>query len=376
LERIRVLHCLYRVGSGGVEQRRLSMIKKLDPAVYEQRLICFESIGELENQFVEAGCSVELVGDFKSILDPFPYYNAMKIVQQFKPHIIHGAVFEGVALAAVSGLLGRVPVVIGEETSDPSNRSWKGNSLYRIFAGLCHHMVGVSSAAVDYLTDTARLPPRKVTLINNGVSEKMPVSSDEVQRIRSALGFPSDSFIIGTVGRVLDDHKRISDMIRALALISKTKPNVYLLVVGSGPDESALKRLAKDLGIERNVCFAGYQANPQPFYQMMELFALASAREAFGLVLVEAMFAELPVVATRVGGIPSIVEEGSTGCLVHPSQPAELAASIVNLIDNPSLRQSMGKRGRQRALEHFSADRYIQDVDAFYRRLLAERKVL
>lgn len=376
MEKIRVLHCLETVGSGGVEQTRLSLAEGLDRHRYEQRLICTQALGSLPERFVEARCSITQVGLFKGILDVHPYRRAMNAIKEFRPHIIHGAVYEGVALAAVAGRLSGTRIVIGEETSEPGNRSWKGNTLYRGFAGLCHHMVGVSPAAVDYLTETVSLPRSKVTLINNGVSEKVPISHNKVQSMRSALGLPSDSFVIGTVGRVLDDPKRISDLIRALALISKTKPNVYLLVVGSGPDEATLKCLAKDLGVGRNVVFAGYQANPQPFYQMMNVFALASVREAFGLVLVEAMFAELPIVATRVGGIPSIVEEGNTGYLVRPSQPAELADSIGALIDNPSLRESMGRIGRQRALEHFSADRYVRDVDTLYTRLLAERNLL
>lgn len=376
MSKIRVLHCIYKINSGGVEQRRLTLAKRLDPARYEQKIVCLEALGGLPSQFDEAGCEVSEVGATGSILSANRYIQVLRIIKKYKPHIIHGAVYEGFALAAVSGWVGGVPIVIGEETSNPTNRSWRGNALYRIFASLCCHMVGVSSSAVDYLTATVGLHPNKVSLINNGASERELISTDEVMSLRSALGFSSDSFIIGTVGRVFDDPKRISDLLRALAIISKENANVYLLVVGSGPDEGALKRLAQDLGIVRNVIFVGYQANPQPYYQMMNLFALASVRESFGLVLVEAMFAELAVVATRVGGIPSVVEEGDTGYLVRPCQPKEFASSILKLIDNPSLRKSMGVKGRQRAIEYFSADRYVRDVDALYTDLLLGRNFL
>lgn len=373
---VRVLHALVRLGSGGVEQRRLTLARGLPKQEYEQVVICTDSFGGLPEEFEKSGCKVLEIDQHRRIFDPKPYCQLLKVIKDFNPHIIHGAVYEGVALAAISGSLGRVPVIIGEETSQPSNRSWKGNALYRMFAGLCHHMVGVSPAVVDYLTKTIFLPSDKVTLINNGVAEKAPISVDKVQSMRLEFGFPSGSFIIGTVGRVLDDDKRISDLIRALAIISKSNSSVYLLIVGSGPDEAALKRLAQDFGVAHNVVFAGYQANPRPFYQLMDVFSLASSMEAFGLVLVEAMFAELPVVATRVGGIPSIVEEGNTGYLVPPFQPEALADAILSLIDDHSLRRSMGKRGRKRALEHFSADRYVRDVDALYKRLLIERNVL
>lgn len=376
MKKIRVLHCLETVGSGGVEQRRLSLVRHLDPARYEQHLVCTKAVGGLPQQLEKAGCVIHEVGEFNGIFDRRPYKATLDVVRNFRPHIIHGAVYEGVAQAAVAGRLGRVPVIIGEETSDPENRRWKGHLLYRGLAGLCHHMVGVSPAVVQYLERTIRVPAGKVTLINNGVAEKPPAGQAELTGLRDQFGLPEDSFVIGTVGRLFDDHKRVSDLIRGLSLMLSVRPDARLLIVGSGPDEAALQELAHQLGVSERVVFAGYQADTQPFYQLMNVFALASAHEAFGLVLVEAMFAQLPVVATRVGGIPGVVKEGDTGYLVEPCQPQELARVILGLADDAPMRRSMGDKGRERALKHFSAERYVSDVDKLYQRLLSERKVI
>lgn len=119
--------------------------------------------------------------------------------------------------------------------------------------------------------------------------------------------------------------------------------------------------------------FVGYQANPQPYYALMDVFALASASEAFGLVLVEAMFAGLPVVATRVGGIPTVVAEGETGLLVDPGDPLALANALLKLERSRSLRHDMGAKGRIRALTRFSAERYVADVDRLYQKLASQR---
>lgn len=375
MPKVKVLHCLEKIGSGGVEQRRLSLGKQLDPERYEQHLLCTRAIGGLPELFDRAGCTIHEVGEFNGILDRRPYKAALDVVREIRPHIIHGAVYEGVAQAAVAGRLGRVPVIIGEETSDPDNRRWKGHLLYRGLAGLCHHMIGVSPAVVQYLVRTIRLPARKVTLINNGVAEKPPTGEDELIALRERLELPADSFVIGTVGRLFDGHKRVSDLIRAMPGIVAERPEARFLIVGTGPDEASLRELAQALGVADCVRFTGYQANTQPFYHLMDVFALASAHEAFGLVLVEAMFAELPVVATRVGGIPSVVNEGDTGYLVEPYQPKELARAIGMLADDACLRCSMGEKGRERALKKFSSERYVSDVDELYQRLLAERKV-
>lgn len=371
-ERIRVLHCLETVGSGGVEQRRLSLVRGLSEDVYEQRLVCTKAVGGLPPLFAAAGCRIDQVGVFRHILDTERYRQAIRVAREFRPHIIHGAVYEGVALAAVAGRVGRVPIVIGEETSDPARRRLQGHLLYRLFAALVDHMVGVSPAVHDYLVRQIYVPDKRVSLINNGVAERAAASPEHADAVRARFGLGATDFVIGTVGRLLDYHKRVSDLIHAAVVVRERCPNAHLLIVGDGPDRVKLQQLAFALGAEKFVHFAGYQSDPQPFYAVMDVFALASATEAFGLVLVEAMFSALPVVATRVGGIPSIVVEGQTGELVAPLEPQLLAEKLIQLAGDEAGRREMGRCARMRARAKFSAVRYVSDVDQLYQKLLAQ----
>lgn len=373
MDKIRILHCLETVGSGGVEQRRLTLARQLDGARYEQSLVCTQAMGALPARFAEAGCPLHTVGVFRGVLDREPYRRALRVVREFRPHIIHGAVFEGVSLATITGRLSHVPVIIGEETSDPVNRRWRGHLLLRLLSALTHQMVAVSPAVEDYLLKHIRLPRSKVTLINNGVVEMAPPAANQVNALREKLDLAPEHFVIGTVGRLHDHHKRVSDLIRALATLLPTCPEARLLIVGRGPDEGALRELADRLGIAAQVRFAGYQPEPQSCYALMDVFALASAMEAFGLVLVEAMYAGLPVVATRVGGIPSIVDEGGSGLLVPPGQPQALAEAILGLWRDPARRQAMGRAGQALASTNFGAERYVREVDHLYQRLAAQR---
>jgi len=373
MTKLRILHCLETVGSGGVEQLKLITARELDKNRYEQALICTQALGALPAEFRRAGCAVHEIGVFRGIFDRERYARAVAVVRKFKPHIIHGAVYEGVAVASLVGRLAGVPVIVGEETSDPVNRLWRGHLLYRGLTTLTHQMVAVSPAVEGYLLNGIKLARSKVTLINNGVAEPAPASAAQLRDVRNELGIHPDDFIIGSCGRLLDEHKRFSDLIHAFAIVREHLPKARLLIVGEGPDEVMLRSLAHELDVAKHVIFSGYQGDTRAFYEVMDLFALASAHEAFGLVLVEAMFASLAVVATRVGGIPSVVNDGETGYLVAPKAPAELADRLKILAEDASQRRAMGRAGLARAKSDFSSDRYVRQVDELYQRLASQR---
>lgn len=373
--RIRVAHCLETVGSGGVEQRRLSLARLLPQDRYEQLLVCTKAIGALPDQFRAAGCPVIEVGVLRFPLDPRPHQRAYAALRRFRPHIAHGAVMEGVSLATIAGRLAKVPVIVTEETSDPDNRprSRKGTALYRLFLTLGDRTVAVSPATEGYLLRTLGLPAAKVRLILNGVPEPEPISPAAIQTVRATI--PGDDFVIGCVGRLYDGYKRFSDAIRALPIIRSGGIGATLLIVGEGPDEDMLQALARSLGVERHVVFAGYQGDTRAHFAAMDLFLHPPATEAFGLVLVEAMFMRLPVVATRVGGIPTVVEEGATGLLVSPARPDAIAAAVLEIARDPSRARAMGDAGHARASDLFSAQRYAREVDALYRELITDKMI-
>lgn len=273
-------------------------------------------------------------------------------------------------MSVVAGRVGNVPVILGEETSDPMQRRWKGHLLYRMLSAATDHMVTASPAVQHYLTGRLGLAEHKVSMINNGVDEPAPAAPGEIADIRRHFDLRDEDIVIGSVGPLLDKCKRVSDLITAMVLLKPQHSRIHLLVVGSGPDEAMLRHLAKSLGVQDFVHFAGYQRETRAFLEVMDIFALASTTEAFGLVLVEAMFAGLPVVASRVSGVLGIVEHKDTGLLVSPFQPVELAMALGKLINNPMLRKAMGQKGLLRARAHFTANRYASETDRLYSRLL------
>lgn len=182
--------------------------------------------------------------------------------------------FEGVTMTAINGLLKKVPVIIIEETSDPKNRSWKGHFLMKLFSQMADRVVGVSqSVTEEYLKEKLGISDKKVVLINNGVALPKDVSADEISELKKQWNIKDDDFVIGSIGRMLDDdHKRFSDLIKAFAKFAEGKNSVKLLLVGDGPVKEVYEKQASDLAIADKVIFTGYQSNVTLFYKMMNIF--------------------------------------------------------------------------------------------------------
>jgi len=340
------------------------LARLLDPERYEQRLLVRSSNGTLSAAIQSAGTSIVEIGDGR-LFKPAVLARAVKVAREFRPHIVHGAVFEGIGAAVVAGRACGARVVV-EETSHATNRSRAGHALFRALAAVSDACVAISPAVGDYLVEVTGVSRAKVTVIPNGVFAPAPPTAPGAE-LRRSLGLPEAALVVGTVCRLNDDsHKRVSDLLRALLQLS----NVHLLIVGEGPERHALERLALDLGVEQRAHFVGYRDDVGNAYATMDVFALVSAREGFGLSLAEAMLAHLPVVATAVGGIRDIVVHEQTGLLVPPADVDAIAAALRRLLDAPEQRRIFADAGRDRAQRLFSAERYARDIDAFYRRLL------
>lgn len=363
------------IGWGGVERRRLSLINHLDKKRYVFKIICTKVVDEMEGSFSALGVEVVKVGTFKHPFQLAKHQKVLQIIKSYNPHIIHGAVFEGNTMACVGGFLGRVPIIIAEETSDPRNRSKKADLLLKLLTSVADKVIGISPGVVNYLTDKAHIAAKKVQLINNGVEVPREVCMQEIEEIRNRLFIQPGDIVIGSVGRLRNFHKLFTDIIEAVALLN-VKASVKILIVGAGGDRKLIENTALKLGLSHQLIMAGLQPHTAPFYQIMDIFCIASHMEGFGLVAAEAMFHCLPVIATAVGGLKDIVVDGETGFLVPPHAPGQLAEKLEILIHNPRLGKQMGLKGYERAMKEYRAEVYVDKVDQLYQELLHEKGIL
>lgn len=361
-----MLHSLASVSYGGVERRHLQVVLRSDARDFIHAFVCPDASGPIAADLSQADVPIYVLGSSTVQGIPLRTVRIARVARLWGADIIHGAVIEGYVPGVLAGRLLRIPT-IAEETSDPQNRRRGGHLLARLAAANADYCVGVSDAVVRYWFDQS-VPEAKVRLLRNGVPAPYLPAEPELRTLRASLAIPPTAVVVGTIGRFFDSHKRFSDLIRARAL---SQTPWFLVLVGDGPDVGHVQNLANLMGVNRHVRFVGSQDNVGPYLGIMDIFALASAREAFGLVIVEAMLSGLPVVATDVGGIPSVVRDGVTGVLVPPKSPERLAAEIDLLSLDPVRRIQMGLAGRERATENFSVDRYVSEVEGLYRDLAA-----
>jgi glycosyltransferase involved in cell wall biosynthesis len=371
---IRVLHILSTVTGGGVERRRLSLAKAFKGTEIQMKLVGTFKSGSIAEQIEDNEVEIIEIGEFNGPFHWEKHKKIQKIIDDFKPHIIHGAVYEGVTMAAINGFIKKVPIIILEETSDPQNRSGKADFLLRIFSFVTDKFIAIAPNVANYLTSTAKVSQKKVIMINNGVEIPRQVSDVEIQNLKGQYSIKEDDFVIGTVGRLFNDHKKITDIIEAIHLL-KDFENLKLLIVGSGKDEELIKQKAIDLGVQEKVIFTGYQFDTAPFYKLMNIFCIASQREGFGLVAAEAMLHYLPVIATRVGGLQNVVVDGETGILISSHRPQEIAEAITKLHNSKDLIKEYADNGYKRALENYTEERYVNDVIALYKELLKKKNI-
>jgi glycosyltransferase involved in cell wall biosynthesis len=206
----------------------------------------------------------------------------------------------------------------------------------------------------------ALAPPDRVVAISNGI----PLQSFAAIE-RDPFNWKVPHLRLGIAGR-LASEKGHDLLLRAIKRLTQKHPHISLKIAGDGPLKEKLKGLVQELQLEKEVIFCGYQRDMVSFLESIDIFILSSHYEGFGLVLVEAMAAGLPVVATDVGGVKEVIVDGKTGLAVPPGQEDELVMGIEYFINHPHLAFEYGQTGRIRAMEKFSRQQMIQNYQKLY----------
>jgi glycosyltransferase involved in cell wall biosynthesis len=213
------------------------------------------------------------------------------------------------------------------------------------------------------------VPKRRCVLLENGVDTTEYARTSSVQEAKKKLGLPPERFLIGAVGR-LSDEKAFDILIRAVDQLLHRGLAVDLAIIGEGDEKLRLQKLSAELGRTERIRLVGYQTDMISWYEAMDVYALSSIREGLPNVLLEAMAVEVPIVATRIAGVPRLIQAEQNGLLVEPGSIEDLTGALARLLADEKMRERLRQSGRQTVESSYSFAARMRKIQVLYDNLL------
>ena len=326
----RIVHINVGRGYRGGQRQTEILIRGLASANVQQVLVTRR--GEpLTRRVEDTNCEVKQVSG-----------NPLSIAMATRSaDLIHAHEGRGVYGAFLRSLLSQTPYIVTRRVNNPLHDHWLTHKAYRRAA----YVATVAPQIADIMS---RYDSRIRLEVIHSSSSGLPVDAAQSASIRNAF---SGKLLIGHVA-ALDNQQKGQEFIIQVAMeLQESHPDIQFLLVGGGDDEVMLKKAAEGLN---NLAFAGFVENVGDYLAACDVFILPSNKEGLGSILLDAMEQRLPVIASKVGGIPDIVHDGENGILIDPARPEQLKAGILRLRDAPELRRELGERGYHIA-KNFSA---------------------
>jgi sugar transferase (PEP-CTERM/EpsH1 system associated) len=353
------VHLIYRLDFGGLETLLVDTINRMPATKYRHAVICLTHYTEFAKKITQAG--VELYALQKPPgLGLKTHLTLWKLLRRLQPAILHTynlATIEYNAVAFLAGVPVRIHAEHGRDASDPEGKNRKHNLLRRLMIPFVDRFVPVSADLQRWLHTVVGVPDAKNQLIHNGVDTDHFIPKKLNREDVAQRHFPADSFVIGTVGRIQDVKNQaglIDAFIRLRDLFPTEKSRLYLAIIGDGPLYNMLKLKIQAAGITDSVWLPGSRTDIADILRHFSVFVLPSLAEGTPVTILEAMSTGLPVVATRVGGIPEVVKDGMTGMLVPASDVNALTGAITNYLKQPDMLGQHGSAGRDYVLRNNS----------------------
>jgi sugar transferase (PEP-CTERM/EpsH1 system associated) len=375
-----VVHVIYSLEAGGMENGLINIINRTPPARYRHAIVCLKGAGgfasRLKDQSVPVICLHADDGHSFGL-----YLRVWKVLKSLSPAIVHTRNLATLEVQIPAWFLPGVKSVHGEhgrDVFDLEGRNRKYNLLRRLIRPLVGRYITVSRDLERWLHQTLGVNASRVRQIYNGV-DQASFSPDHGRDIALAPpGFISaGSIVIGTVGR-LAAVKDQATLLTAFAQLLETLPDyqdrLRLIIVGEGPMGVALEQQVRTLGIQDRVWMTGGRDDVAALLRLLDLFVLPSLGEGISNTLLEAMATGLPLVATDVGGNPELVTDGVNGRLVPVGDSQTLSSVMEQLVRQPELLQEMGRQSMERVRNQFEWERAVAEYLSVYDELLGHKQ--
>lgn len=383
---VKIVRIIARLNMGGPALHVAYLSEGLAARGYDTTLVV-GSLGEGEGSmaFVAEERGARLVHlasmsrEISPVRDLIALFKLVHLLRTIQPDIVHTHTAKAGAIGRIAAWIARGerrPVVV-HTFHGHVLRGYFGvlgtfafRSLERVLARATTQLVAVSPEVRDDLVSLNIAPREKFAVIRLGIQLDERTHPDRARvETRRQIGVAPERFLVGWIGR-MTSVKRVPDVLEGFRRLRESGVDAVLCLVGDGPDREEIERQASALGVIRHALFVGYQDHVGSWYEAFDVLVLPSANEGTPVVAIEALAAGCPVVATRVGGVPDVVEDGVTGYLVAPRDTEALAERLERLARDPKLRRRLGDAGKERVLTRYAVERLVADTDELYRSLL------
>jgi glycosyltransferase involved in cell wall biosynthesis len=371
----KILYIITKGNFGGAQRYVYDLATSLPRDKFEAVVACGNKDGntlpsKLAEQNIRTIVLENSERDISISKDMRAFFEILKIIREEKPDVVHLNSSKMGGLGALAGRIAGVPRIIftGHGWAFNENRNFLSKIiilfLHWLTIILCHKTIAVSEKAKK---DIAWLPfvKSKITLIYNGIFEFETLPKEEARKILASKD--SDKIIIFSISE-LHKNKGVDVALRALVLLPKEiKQKIIYCIVSTGEERENLERLAKELNIENMARFLGFVPDAKKLLSGADLFLLPSRTEAFPYAILEAGLAELPIIATRVGGVPEVIHDMQNGILVHPRNPKEIAEATIYFLGHPDKQKEFGSEIKKTITNFFSLEKMLSETIKLYR---------
>jgi sugar transferase (PEP-CTERM/EpsH1 system associated) len=376
-----IVHLIYRLDFGGLESLMVERINRMPADCYRHAIVCLTDYNPaFAQKLTRTGVTIHALHKQPGL--SLRTHGALwRLLRELQPAVLHSynlSAIEYAPVALAAGVPVRVNGAHGRDANDPEGKNRKHNLLRRLMVPFYDCCYANSAAMEDWNRDVIGVPARKSRMLANGIdAERFRPRAHGESVVASADPFGPGHVVIGTVGRIqaVKDH---ATLVEAFALLRQRLPRhtelLRLAIVGDGPLLQRLRDQVATLGLTDSVWLPGARTDVADILRGLDIFAMSSIAEGTPGSALEAMATALPVVGTRVGGIPEVIANGSTGFLVPPSDPAALAAALEQYVLSPELAAQHGAAGRERVLRKYSMAAMVAAYQDMYDSL-CERKI-
>lgn len=369
-----IVHIIYRLDVGGLENGLVNLINRLPAERYRHAIVCLTDSSEFSRRIHRRDVAIYALHkrpgqDWRS------FYTLYRLLKRLHPAVVHTrnlAALEYQVCSWLAGVPYRVHGEHGWDVFDPDGDQRKYQYLRRIMAPFVHRFIALSRHLQDYLQCRAKIPAAKISRIGNGVDTQIfyPRGGAKIKPVDCPLAL-DESVVIGTVGRMQGIKNQLL-LVEAFILACSASPlfaeRGRLFLVGDGPLRARALELLAAKGLSDKVWLPGERSDVADILRCLDIFVLPSRAEGISNTILEAMACGLPVIACRVGGNPELVEDAHTGYLVEKDDVGGLAAALQDLLLAEDKRRRFGTAARLRVEAEFSleamVERYRQIYDA------------